>query len=332
MSEKKKEEKKSFRLATRSSPLATIQADSVRKLLLEKGFHAVLKELKTEGDRVQDKPLSEIGGKGLFIKELEVALLEGEADVGIHSLKDLPCRLEDNFELVAHLPRDFPHDVIVVKKASRLDQIFEVGKNFLRKDDLSSLPAFDVATGSLRRESLLRNANSLITVLPIRGNIGTRLKKLDENYAEALILSEASLLRMPYDEKKFQFYRLDPSWFVPCAGQGVVVVEALKKTKLDKFFESLSSFETLITTHLERGVLEMLGGSCLLPIGVYCRLKAKVYHLDIFIGDKTGEEILTYEKEFSRANSYKEILKMVKKDLYEKDINKVLRKLGLAEI
>ena len=236
MSEKKREEKKSFRLATRSSPLAKIQAESVRKLLLEKGFHAVLKELKTEGDRVQDKPLSEIGGKGVFIKELEVALLEGEADVGIHSLKDLPCRLEDSFELVAHLPRDFPHDVIVVKKASRLDQIFEVGKNFLRKDDLSSLPAFDVATGSLRRESLLRNANSLITVLPIRGNIGTRLKKLDENYAEALILSEASLLRMPYDEKKFQFYRLDPSWFVPCAGQGVVVVEALKKNKVRQIF------------------------------------------------------------------------------------------------
>lgn len=321
---------KSLLLGTRASPLAVLQTKIIQKKLAALGVDAELELIKTKGDRVQDKPLSEIGGKGVFIKELEASLLSGESDLAVHSLKDLPCHLHESFELVAHLKRDFPHDVMILRKEKNPFKTPLEG-NLLEKD-FKSLAKIKIATGSLRRKALLLEANPELEICPIRGNIGTRLGKLENKDCDALILSEASIKRLPFDEDKFIFYILDPDWFIPCAGQGVIAVEALKKQQLGPKLKELSCEETVLRCNIERGLLAALGGSCLLPIGVYCTHSGNKLTVRSLVTTEDASLQVRHKEIFGETEPVESIVQKMKEALYDKNVNAILKALGIPPI
>jgi len=321
-----------LKIATRSSPLALIQADYVKKNLERQGFSSELCQIKTTGDLILDKPLHEIGGKGLFIKELEKSLLRQETDLAVHSLKDLPCKLDSQFKFVAYLSRTYFHDILVVPKdGSPLSSLLE-GETLLSEDFISQLPSCKIATGSLRRKALIQRCHPKIEVLPIRGNINTRLAKLKKEALDGLILSEASLARLKIPADDFVFYKLDPVWFVPCTAQGVIVVESLAGFEQDSVLAKISCEDTKKACELERAILASLGGSCLLPIGIYCRLGQGVYEIYVVVLNESGSQELRYKKSFNLTEGQEDIVQKVKLDLYEKNINEILLQLGIEGI
>ena len=319
-------------LGTRASPLAILQAEIVKKKLEQSGRQASLNLIKTTGDQIQNKPLNEIGGKGLFIKELEASLLRRETDLAIHSLKDLPCQLHEDFELISYLKRDYPHDVIILRKDKNFLENIVQKNNFLNEEHFKNLSSHKIATGSLRRSALIKKANKKIEVCPIRGNIGTRMKKLENKECDALILSEASIKRLGLNEELFVAYTFDPKWFIPCAGQGVIVIEALKEKKYSKLFQESSCSISQKCCTIERGILEALGGSCLLPIGVYCKPSGSTLNLHVLVINKDGTKELRHTDSFNTEEEISTLVQKTKKDLIHKNVNDVLKDLGISEI
>ena len=324
-----KTENHSLRLATRGSPLALIQAEIVKKKLESMGSRCEIKIFKTTGDRIQDKPLHEIGGKGLFIKELERALLADEADLAVHSLKDLPCKVNKDFELSCYLERDYPRDVIVLKKDKNFLESLDP-KKALTKGDIKLLSSKKIATGSLRRSALLKLCKPDLEVLPIRGNIGTRLGKLAAGYCDALVLSEASLKRMSYDEKFFTYYAFDPEWFIPSSGQGVIALETLREPSFD--LSQLNCKTTQKCTEIERGILESLGGSCILPIGVHCKFENSFCEVKAIVMSHDGKEKVFHQEDFSGSEESFTIIEKMKEKLYQKNVHKILISLGIPPL
>lgn len=248
---------KPVRIATRGSTLALWQARHVAKLLQSAGAATELNVIKTTGDTIQDRFLHEIGGKGLFVKELEEALLQDRADIAVHSLKDLPVKLPKDYTLAAILPRHSFADVLILKSGHELLH----GEGDLTAVDFRRGP-LTIATSSLRRKSLLVPAG--VTCVPVRGNVDTRIKKLQEQSWDGLILAEASLDRL---ELKVPRRRLEPAWFVPCAGQGALAIETLVGSPLQKLVQPFSCPETTFCVEVERTVLAALGGDCTMPFG-----------------------------------------------------------------
>lgn len=322
-----------LKIATRSSELALIQAEYIKKKLAAEGTKAELHHVKTTGDRIQNKALSEIGGKGLFIKELEVSLQKKESQLAVHSLKDLPCALHHDFELICYLPRDFKHDVMVLPSQNNfLKSYCEQHNVFIDENTFASFPKFKIATGSLRRCALVQSTNKNIETMPIRGNIGTRLKKLKNKECDALILAEASMKRLNISSDEYIYYKLDPSWFVPCTGQGVIVVESLAGSQHSSLLKNISCTETKLCCKLERKILACLGGSCLLPIGIHCVISNGQYICQVLVMNNTGEHQLKYKSSFSTQENQTLIVQKVKKDLYERNVNDILQILGLPSI
>ena len=246
---------KAIRIGTRPSKLALYQANLVKSLLEEKGQKTELVEIKTTGDKVTDRPLREVGGKALFLKELEHALLEERIDCAVHSLKDVPGILEPEFVIPAYLKRASPYDLIIANEELDLDQ----------------LPVkFRVGTDSPRRQNLLRYHFPWIQTSSIRGNVETRLAKLRAGEFDAIILAEAGLKRL---EIKADFsYRLGRELMIPAAGQGVITIECLKKNK--NLCETISGLDDEDTSSLvleERKFLELVGGDCHTPLGAFCQ-------------------------------------------------------------
>ncbi|MCC7059363.1 MAG: hydroxymethylbilane synthase [Burkholderiaceae bacterium] len=210
--------------------------------------------MTTEGDRVLDRALNEIGGKGLFIKELEVALLDRRADLAVHSLKDVPMELGEPFVLAAILAREDPRDAFVSNRHASLETL---------------PPGARVGTSSLRRAAQIRRAFPSLELLPLRGNVNTRLARLDDGRYDAIILAAAGLKRLGFAARIRAI--VPPSLSLPAAGQGALAIETLSaRTELQHWLAPLADARTAVEVHAERTVSRLLGGSCRVPLAAWC--------------------------------------------------------------
>ena len=272
--------KRSLVIATRESPLALWQAEHVQALL-QKQYPEALVELlglTTKGDRILDKTLSKIGGKGIFVKELEVAMREGQAQLAVHSLKDVPMQLPDDFVLAAVSEREDPRDAFVSPKY----------------ESLESMPAGAVVgTASLRRELMLRSRFPHLVVKTVRGNVGTRLKKLDAGEYDALIMASAGLKRLGLSERIREIISDEIS--LPSPGQGALGIECLKADEgTRQALAFLNDPVTRACTAAERYVSRALGGSCQVPLAAYATVNGSEMRLRALVGDHTtGESVST---------------------------------------
>ena len=265
-------------IATRESPLAMWQAEHVQARLreLNPGTPVELLGMTTRGDQILDRALSAVGGKGLFIKELEVALLDGRAHLAVHSLKDVPMELAPEFRLAAVMEREDPRDCFVSSAFA----------------SLRDLPAgARVGTSSLRRELMLRVHYPHLTVLPVRGNVNTRLAKLDRGEFDALIMAAAGLKRLGFAERIRQI--LPTTEFLPAPGQGALGIEvAAAGAAAAVVVAPLEHAHTRAVTAAERAVSRGLGGSCQVPLAAHAQIEGTQIHLRALVGNhKSGDHV-----------------------------------------
>ena len=268
-------------IATRASRLALWQAEHVRERLraLYPSCRVELLELTTRGDQILDRTLSKVGGKGLFVKELETALLDGRADLAVHSLKDVPVDLHEPFELSVILERDDPRDAFVSGRHAALDDL---------------PPGAVVGTSSLRREAQLRLAYPQLQVRPLRGNLDTRLAKLDRGDYDAIILAAAGLKRLGLESRIRA--RLSPEQSLPAAGQGALGIETLAaRADLRAWLAPLASADTTACALAERAVSRMLGGSCQVPLAAYARIEDGQMHVRALVAHPDGSGVIRAE-------------------------------------
>src|SRR2546421_4259278 len=256
-------------IATRESRLALWQAHHVQDLLAARfGAQVDLLGMTTQGDRILDRALSKVGGKGLFVKELETALEEGRADLAVHSLKDVPMDLPAGFALAAVLEREDPRDAFVSP----------------RFESLAALPqGARVGTSSLRRVVQLRALRPDLVVEPLRGNLDTRLRKLDEGQHDAIVLAAAGLKRLGLAARIRAFFQ--PEQVLPCAGQGALGLEARADAHtLRAQLETLSHVPTALAVEAERAVSRALGGSCSMPLAAFAQWQGDTLRLRVALG------------------------------------------------
>ena len=251
-----------LRIGTRGSPLALYQANAVAGLLRDRvGIECVLVVIKTSGDRLGEAPLSEVGGKRLFVKEIEDALLAGEVDVAVHSSKDMPALLPEGLAIAGVLPREDPRDAIVLPAGRDSDQDIA-----LVRQQLGRAPR--IGTGSVRRIAQLASLTADPQFVPIRGNLDTRLRKLDSGDYDALVLAAAGLRRL---ERESRISALIPvELCVPAPGQGIIAIEIREDD--DRAAEcagAIGDASAAVALRAERAVVDRLGGGCQMPIGAY---------------------------------------------------------------
>ena len=241
-----------IRVATRGSKLSLAQTrialEYVKKAIPEAEFEIIT--VKTKGDVHQDKPLYKIGGKGLFEKEVNKAILDGRADIAVHSMKDLPSEIDPRLEIALIPPRDSPHDVLISRKGTL---------------DPFNLPnGMVIGTSSMRRKALVLHYNPNVRVEPIRGNVDTRLRKLDQGLYDAIILAEAGLLRLGINR---EYVRLPIDRFTPAPGQGLLAVVAPSGSQLASRLSRASDPRASREAAAERAFLEAARGGCHIPLG-----------------------------------------------------------------
>jgi hydroxymethylbilane synthase len=258
------------RIATRESRLALWQAEHVRGLLQDRfGLAVELLGMTTRGDQILDRALSKVGGKGLFVKELETALEDGSAHLAVHSLKDVPMDLPAGFVLAAVLEREDPRDAFVSN----------------RHADLSALPeGAVVGTSSLRRVVQLMAERPDLRIEPLRGNLDTRLRKLDDGGFDAIVLAAAGLKRLGLAQRIRAVFA--PERMIPAAGQGALGIEVREdNTALQQMLATLIHRPTWLSAHAERAVSRALGGSCSMPLAAHAVWQGGEMVLDAALGD-----------------------------------------------
>jgi hydroxymethylbilane synthase len=258
-----------LKIATRESRLALWQAEHVRDLLAQRfGLAVELLGMTTRGDQILDRTLSKVGGKGLFVKELEVALEEGRAHLAVHSLKDVPMELPAGFELAAILEREDPRDAFV---SNRFAALHELPQGAV------------VGTSSLRRVVQLMNLRPDLRIEPLRGNLDTRLRKLDEGGYDAIVLAAAGLKRLGLAARIRGCF--EPDRMIPAAGQGALGIEVRSsETALRAQLAQLTHQPTWLCAHAERAVSRALGGSCSMPLAAHATWSDGLLRLDAAIG------------------------------------------------
>jgi len=260
-----------LRLATRESALALWQTNHVAGLLraAHPGLNVVLVPMTTRGDQLLDVSLSKIGGKGLFLKELEVAMLEGRADAAVHSLKDVPMQLDEGFELAAVLKRDNPFDAFISEKFSGIDEL-PIGAV--------------VGTSSQRRQVQLKQLRPDIQISDLRGNINTRLAKCANGDFDAIILACAGLERLGMHERVRQ--ELKPQLWWPAVAQGAIAVESLSALpEISALFAALNHKPTELRVRAERAMNKQLHGSCQVPVAAYAEIHGDAMTMTGWVGD-----------------------------------------------
>ena len=265
-------------IATRESRLALWQANHVKQLLELQGHQVSLLGMTTLGDQILDQPLSKVGGKGLFIKELEVALADGSAHIAVHSLKDVPMDLPTGYELTCILEREDPRDAWV-------------SPHF---ESLESLPqGAVVGTSSLRRTVLIQALRPDLNIEPLRGNLDTRLRKLDDGHYAGIVLACAGLKRLGLKDRIRHAFPLDT--LIPSAGQGAIGIEiCANRPDLTHLLSSLNHLPTAVRVYAERGVSRTMGGSCSMPLAAHATLDMGTLSIHAAWGDpqfKTAELI-----------------------------------------
>ncbi|BAX51537.1 Porphobilinogen deaminase [Photobacterium damselae subsp. piscicida] len=270
-----------IRIATRKSPLAMWQAEFV-KAELEKAHPGLVVELVpmvTKGDVVLDTPLAKVGGKGLFVKELEVAMLEGRADIAVHSMKDVPVEFPQGLGLVTICEREDPRDAFVSNRYNSLEELPQ-----------GSI----VGTSSLRRQCQLRSQRPDLIVKDLRGNVNTRLRKLDDGEYDAIILACAGLKRLKMDARIRA--AIAPETSLPAVGQGAVGIECrLDDTRVRDLLAALNHQETATRVLCERAMNNRLQGGCQVPIGSYAELQGDQIWLRALVGEPDGSQIVRGE-------------------------------------
>jgi hydroxymethylbilane synthase len=261
-----------FTIATRESRLALWQAHHVQQLLEQQGHQVTLLGMTTRGDQILDRSLSKVGGKGLFVKELEVALEEGRADLAVHSLKDVPMELPEGFSLACIMEREDPRDAWVSPHYATLE----------------SLPqGATVGTSSLRRVALLRALRPDLQIEPLRGNLDTRLKKLDAGQYDGIVLAAAGLKRLGLEERIRAVF--EPETMLPAAGQGALGIEiCTSRTDVAAALQALLHAPSAWVVSAERAVSRVMGGSCSMPLAAYATLAGNTMHVRATWGDPEG--------------------------------------------
>ena len=261
--------KHNITVGTRGSKLAVTQAEMVIKKLKSKfkNYDFTIKTIKTSGDKLLTDNLSKIGGKGLFIKEIQEAMQNGEVDIAVHSLKDMPTISPPGFLMAGVLKRDDPHDVFISHKFSSIKKIDE--------DAL-------IGTSSARRKAILLETNSKIKVINFRGNIVTRLKKLDEDQVDGIILSYAGLKRLKMTKRITQ--KIPLSDMLPSPAQGTICIECLDNNSMAiDMIKKINHDKTMIETDCEREFLKNVEGDCKTPVSAFAKIRGKKIKLEINI-------------------------------------------------
>lgn len=270
------------RIGTRGSRLALWQANWIRERLKERypGLKVELVRIRTSGDRIKDVPLAKIGGKGLFVKEIEGALLDGRVDLAVHSMKDVPTELPQGLHIAAITEREDPRDVLISRTGEELLRLRKGAR---------------IGTSSLRRQIQILRLRPDIKVEPLRGNLDTRLRKLEEGgHFDAIIVALAGLKRMGWDGKATEL--LPPELLLPAIGQGAIGIETRSDDqKTNGLISFLDHEETSIAVKAERTFLKRLEGGCQVPIAAYGTLKDGKLYLRGLVGSIDGSRVIEGE-------------------------------------
>lgn len=303
-----------LKIATRKSPLALWQAEEVsRRLNVHHPDLAIeLVPMTTKGDQILNSPLSKVGGKGLFVKELEIAMLEGRADIAVHSMKDVPMTFPEGLQLSAVLERDDPRDAFISDKYTSLDELPEGAV---------------LGTSSLRRQTIIKNTYPKLEIKMLRGNINTRIAKLEAGEYDAIILAASGLKRMGFDERITAI--IEPEIMLPAVGQGALGIEGRAgDTTIDALLAPLRDTETSIRLQTERAMNNRLNGGCQIPVAGYSEVEGDQVTLRGLIGFTDGSQI--YRSEKSAAIGEAEALGIaVAEDLMAQGGDKVLESLDI---
>ena len=265
-------------IATRESRLALWQAEHVKALLTELGHEVTLLGMTTQGDQILDRSLSKVGGKGLFVKELEVAIEQGRADLAVHSLKDVPMALPEGFILACVMEREDPRDALVSNHYANLTELPQGAV---------------VGTSSLRRVALLRALRPDLRIEPLRGNLDTRLRKLDEGHYDAIVLAAAGLMRLGLASRIRAVF--EPHEMLPAAGQGALGIEILsERADVMQLLAPLAHSATWLRVAAERAVSRAMGGSCSMPLAAYATLHGEQLNIEAIWGDPEGRIALVH--------------------------------------
>jgi len=301
-----------IRIATRESPLALWQAEFVKEELLSRypDLQVELVGMTTKGDIILDTPLSKIGGKALFVKELEVAMLENRADIAVHSMKDVPMEFPEGLGLAVICEREDPTDAFVSNNFANIDALPRGAK---------------VGTSSLRRQCQLRALRPDLEIGDLRGNVGTRLSKLDRGEFDAIVLATAGLLRLKLQSRIAQ--RMDPLISLPAGGQGAVGIETrTTDAQTIALLEGLHDQDTADRVIAERAVNKRLNGGCQVPIACYAELEGDQIYLRGLVGSPDGKKILRCEMRGLRADA-EQLGIAVAEDLLSQGADEILRAL-----
>jgi hydroxymethylbilane synthase len=278
-----------LRIATRKSPLAMWQAEHVADALrrAHPGLEVTILGMSTQGDKILDTPLAKIGGKGLFVKELEYRMLEGDADIAVHSMKDVPVDLPPGLHLSVILEREDPRDAFVSNLHTNLGDLGEGAR---------------VGTSSLRRQCQLADRRPDLEITPLRGNVNTRLRKLDDGEYDAIILASAGLLRLGFAERIQDFISIVDS--LPAIGQGAIGIECRSDdTRVNTLLAPLHHPQTAACVSAERALNRRLEGGCQVPIGGHATLIDGDLTLRGLVGTVDGSEIVRGEIRGPRAEA-----------------------------
>lgn len=302
-------EKKIVRIGTRGSQLALYQAELTKETLLEKfpDLSVEIVVIQTKGDKILDVALSKIGDKGLFTKEIETALLENKVDIAVHSLKDLPTKLPDGLHLGAVLERAEFRDALVSRDGRGLH-------------DLSDKDV--IATSSLRRKSSLLRYNKNLKIVDIRGNVNTRIRKMEEGYCDAMIMAAAGLQRLNLDDYITEI--INPEIIIPAVSQGIIAIESrIDDEETGRFLQAINHSATWIAGEAERGFLRAVEGGCQVPVGCFSKITGEHLFLTGFVASMDGKEYLL-ETESGTINDPRETGEKLARKLLDRGADKIM--------
>lgn len=272
-----------LRIGTRGSPLALFQANWVKEKLLQvhPRLHVGLIKIKTTGDKIQDAPLSKIGGKGLFVKEIEDSLIRKKIDLAVHSVKDVPTELPEGLHLFAITKREDPRDVLISREGRPLKDL---------------PPGARIGTSSLRRQVQLLHFRKDLHLIPLRGNLDTRLKKLEAMNLDAIMLAYAGVKRLGFEKQITEV--ISPEISLPAIGQGALGIETRRgDEETGEKIRFLNDPESSLAITGERAFLRKLGGGCQVPVAAFGRMEKSIFRIDGMVGSLDGRRLIRYRVE-----------------------------------
>jgi len=277
-----------LRIGSRGSKLALAQANLVKDLLAKKGVDTEINIIKTSGDTFTDRPLHEVQGFGVFVREIDDSMLAGQIDIAVHSMKDIPTERPPELTIAAVMKRDSPYDFLLTREDTKLKDLPE-----------GSI----IGTTSLRRRAQLSRFRTGFNIKELRGNIDTRLRKLKEGQYDGIFLAEAGLERLNWD---IPGERLDPDDFVPSANQGTVVIVTKKDSIAQIAAQDLNDIRTRLETRIERIIIGILGGGCLVPIGAFAQTEGNEIHVRTEVLSVDGKRCVKIDEYINPAEYEKE--------------------------